>query len=225
VRISIANRLTPAWSEASDFARARYSKAFGADVIPAPDYFIVAADDPASPAPAGAGPAAPLLACVGMTFDSERGFFSERYLGGEPIEDAVARVTGTSCSRDSIVEIGSLAGGGNQSGLELIRLTPIIAWCQGLRYILCTATGQLSRTLDRLGIPFKPIASADSGTLEEFERQRWGTYYQQTPRTGVIPLHAIGALLSSATGRYRFADLDIELTSGRPEKVLIDAAA
>ncbi|MFB7248893.1 hypothetical protein CW362_30135 [Streptomyces populi] len=220
MRISIANRLTPAWSEASDFARERYSKAFGADVIPAPDYFIVAVDDPASE-----DQAAPLLACVGMTFDSERGFFSERYLGGEPVEEAVARVTGTSCSRDSIVEIGSLAGGGNQSGLELIRLTPIVAWCQGLKYILCTATGQLSRTLDRLGIPFKPIASADSGTMEEFERQRWGTYYQQTPRTGVIPLHAIGALLSSTTGRYRFADLDIELTSGRREKVLLDAAA
>ncbi|MEU2716171.1 thermostable hemolysin [Streptomyces sp. NPDC007205] len=224
MRITVANRLTPSWSSASDFARERYSKAFGADVIPAPDYFIVASGTQQEEYD-GTDPADRILACVGMTFDSERGFFSERYLGGEPVEEAVARVTGATCTRDSIVEIGSLAGGGDRSGLELIRLTPIIAWCQGLRYILCTATGQLARTLDRLGIPFKPIVSADASTLDDFERERWGTYYQQTPRTGVIPLHAIGALLSSTTGRYRFSGLDIELTAGRQEKVLADAAA
>jgi len=42
------------------------------------------------------------------------------------------------------------------SGKELIRVTPVVSWCLGMQYIFCTATQPLTKTFNRLQIPFIP---------------------------------------------------------------------
>ncbi len=162
----------------------------------------------ASVEPAGAGPSA----CAGLTFAADAPLFSERYLGAS-LEDEIARVLGTVTDRNRIVEVGSLSTRQRFLGRELIRATPIIAWCLGMEYILCTATSTLLKSLRRLEIEFVPFCPADPNFLSAADRDRWGTYYDDDPQVGVIPLNSLHRLFAKSTGRYLFADTELTLTT------------
>jgi hypothetical protein len=156
-----------------------------------------------------------------MTFDSPRGFFSERYLDN-PLEQSLREIGGTAVTRDDVVEVGSFVATGG-SGAELIRLLPLLAWCQGMRYALCTATGPLAEVLPQFGVPFVPLGQARPTWMSDGERSRWGTYYDHAPTTGLVPLDRLGELVRSCTGRYRFRTLDIALRTDLRREVVADA--
>jgi hypothetical protein len=219
MHISVAARLSTDWSAASDFVRARYARVYGADILPDPDCFIIARRTASASAPEAGQQ---IVACGGLTFNSDRGFFSERYLD-QPIDRVVQAVTGQTCDREGIVEVGSLAGGGG-AGLELVRLLPILSWCQGMRFLMCTVTAELTRTLDRIGIEFRPLVESSAVRLTAFERQRWGTYYDHRPMVGVIDLEGISGLFSQTTGKYNFTNLQVALRGERGGKELTRAA-
>ncbi|WP_058045510.1 thermostable hemolysin [Streptomyces roseifaciens] len=214
MHISVAARLSQDWSAASDFVRARYERAYGADILPDPDCFVIARKQE--------GRGGRIIACGGLTFNSDRGFFSERYLD-RPVDEVVGAATGEACDREDLVEVGSLAGGGG-AGLELVRLLPILSWCHGMRFLMCTVTTELAQTLDRVGIEFQPLAESSADRLTEFERQRWGTYYDHRPMVGVIRLEGISHLFSQTTGKYNFTNLQVALRGERNGKELAHAA-
>ncbi|MEV6670520.1 thermostable hemolysin [Streptomyces sp. NPDC051162] len=218
MHISVAARLSKDWSEASDFVRARYERAYRADILPDPDCFIIARKTVSASGPQSGQR---IVACGGLTFNSDRGFFSERYLE-RPIDEVVRAATGQACDREDIVEIGSLAGGGG-AGLELVRLLPILSWCHGMRFLMCTVTAELTQTLDRVGIEFQPLAESSADRLTAFERQRWGTYYDHRPTVGVIDLEGISSLFSQTTGKYNFTNLQVALRGERSGKELTHA--
>ncbi|WP_232247285.1 thermostable hemolysin [Kitasatospora azatica] len=195
-------RGSAAWLDAGELVRRTYAEAYGARISPDPDAFFLAAATRADGTRAIAG-------CAGCTYASATPFFSERYLD-QPIESAIAQRLGTPVDRDRVIEIGPLAGHGG-AGRELIRLTPIIAWSMGMEYLLCTVTGALRSSLERVGITFTPLGPADPDRIDPGQRAAWGSYYDQQPRTGFIELRALAPLFAEATGRYAFLDPEVGL--------------
>ncbi|MGW4891635.1 thermostable hemolysin [Kitasatospora sp. NPDC004240] len=226
MKIALARRGSPAWHSSTDVVRDVYGRWYGAEVHSEPDCFLVAHEEAAREASEESSGAAEdrstrsPLAVAGLTFGSaDRPFFSERYLDG-PLERRLRDLSGGAVDRERIVEVGSLASRVSRTGLELIRLTPIVAWCLGMEYILCTATRQLTATFARVGIEFVPYAPADPGVLDAEERACWGSYYEQAPQVGVIPLNALHRLFTEMTGRYSLLDL----TPGAPTEELVGHA-
>ncbi|MCZ1012488.1 thermostable hemolysin [Streptomyces lydicus] len=207
MQIDLAHRATSAWLDAADLAREVYAQAYGADVAPRPDSFIVA-----RPACGGAAEPCPPLACAGLTFGREQELFSERYLD-TGVEAAVLAHLGVTVDRRRVVEVGALATRRVSVGRELIRATPIISWCLGMEYILCTVTRSLITTLGRTGICFVPFGPADPGRLSPDEAARWGSYYDHQPQVGVIALNALDRLFSDTTGRYSVTDLQLSISA------------
>ncbi|MBV6701050.1 thermostable hemolysin [Kitasatospora aureofaciens] len=207
MQIGTAGRTSTLWHDAVDLATEVYAKQYGAQVRPSPESFIVAQTDD------GSGPE--VVACAGLTFGADEPLFSERYLAGS-LEEHIERAVGVAVDRSSVVEVGSLATRERAVGLEVIRATPIIAWCLGMRLILCTATKPLIKRLEQTGIGFVPLGPADPdrlGSAEEVER--WGSYYEQEPEVGVIPLNALERLFTEATGRYAMTGVAFTLNSDR----------
>lgn len=209
MRIKVAFGPSDDWSQAVDLVRQKYRRSFGAEVMPTPDCFVVCTADHSL----GAG-ASKVVACAGMTFSSGARLFSEQYLD-EPIEDSISRLELLPASRDAIVEVGSLASVERRAGTELIRAVPILAWCLGKKYILCTITASLKLIFDAVGLNFQPIRGAEAERLGAGAQERWGSYYDQTPQTGYIRLDAIAEMFARNTGRYRFTALDLDLEDHR----------
>jgi len=83
MKVKIVDRATRTWNEAADLAHDAYLDAFAAETQPDPDRFIVAWPNrkPSTDLtwrPPSTPPVA--SACAGMTFASDRPFFSEHYL-------------------------------------------------------------------------------------------------------------------------------------------------
>lgn len=207
MQIDLAHRSTSSWLMAADLAREVYAQAYGAEVAPQPDSFIVA-----RPACCRTELTAAPLACAGLTFGRDQALFSERYLD-TGIEAAALAHLGVPVDRRRVVEVGALATRRSSVGRELIRATPIIAWCLGMEYILCTVTRSLITTLSRTGIRFVPFAPADPRRLPPAEAARWGSYYDEEPQVGVIALNALDRLFSDATGRYSVTDLQLSISA------------
>ncbi|MFI7104606.1 thermostable hemolysin [Streptomyces sp. NPDC050161] len=195
MEIAITAARSPQWHEARDFARESYRAMYGALTAPEPDIFVTVRERADGP----------VIACAGLSNAEQGTFFSEHYLKAR-IEDALTAVSPDPVRRGEVVEVGPLAGAGG-AGQELIRLLPIIAWCQGKRFILATVTDRVRDLMSRLHVPFVPLAPADPAWMDTGERRTWGTYYDHTPTTGAVPLDNIGQLINSSTGRYSFSDL------------------
>ncbi|MER5640339.1 thermostable hemolysin [Kitasatospora sp. NPDC002227] len=201
MKIRVAQRNTPLWSGAGRLARQIYSRAYGAEINPDPDSFIVGHHEQWSADGTG------ISACVGITRAGERPFFSERYLE-DPIETVIGKQFGDSVERSRIVEVGALAGRERGAGQEMVKITPVISWYMGMEYILCTTTVALRRVLERAEIGFVPVDDADPVVLGPEERRAWGTYYDQEPQVGVISLRNVSGLFAEMTGRYSFIEPD-----------------
>jgi hypothetical protein len=185
--MKVANRGSTDWQRSVALVRRQYHKQFGADVDPAPDSFITYQAPRARQgrgAPEGAG-TGNLLACIGLTRVSDHPFFSELYLD-DPIESLIEQQAGAECSREDLAEFGSLASRSANAGFELVRHLPIVAWCQGSRFVLLTVTAGVASYLDRIGIHYQPIVAADPARLDLETRTRWGTYYDNEPTTGYV---------------------------------------
>jgi hypothetical protein len=218
--IQVVNNGSGDWRRSVALVRRQYHKQFGADVDPSPDAFITYQTPQARPrrgAPAGAG-AGNILACIGLTRPSAQPFFSELYLD-DPIESIVERIEGTDCPRDDVAEFGSLASRSANAGFELVRHLPVVAWCQGSRYVLLTVTATVASYLERVGIHFQPVVAADPARLGAGNAERWGTYYDNEPTAGYVDVAR-----SIADGSaYGLGDLGLGLKTSR-ELGLADAA-
>lgn len=207
MEIAIAESGTSEYHEARAFAQHSYRDAYGARTTPRPDRFVTVRE-------AADGP---IVACAGLTGPRPEGFFSENYLGG-PVERVLASVVEVAPERGEVVEVGPLAGSGGAGG-ELIRLLPVIAWCQGKRFILATVTDRVKRSMAGAGVPFLSLRQATTDWMDDTARADWGTYYDRSPTTGVVPLDSIGSLVDRLTGRYNFVELAVRTLVGTAREV------
>ena len=195
----IAQEVSPRSDIARQFITEIFTDSYRAKVDPRPDAFVIcernAVNDDS------------VLACAGLSFGSVRErLFSEQYLD-DAIETVLARASKNSIERAEIVEIGSLASRHTAAAAGLIRVLPIIAWFLGMRVILCTTTASLRKLLNYHHIPFISLTEANSARLQECERESWGSYYDNSPLTGIIPLQECGHLFGAHCGRFVFANL------------------
>ncbi|ARJ41015.1 hypothetical protein B1H58_02725 [Pantoea alhagi] len=149
-----------------------------------------------------------LLACTGISFASpSQPLFSERYLDA-PLHNVIFQQTNHALLPHQIIEIGSLASDNPAAAADLIRLVPIIAWFMGSKALLCTSTRRLRKLLAFHQIPFTVLAEASPEKLSDDERKAWGSYYDQTPQTGVILLEQCGHLFNHFCGRLVFSEFE-----------------
>jgi len=188
------------FAQAKSLVTAVYLDFYQAIIDPNPDLFVICAHVDEACSEEGDH----VFACAGMTFGRNHvALFSERYLG-RPIETTLTPVLDDRISRDAIVEVGSLASRNGVAGKELIRAIPLIAWFLGMSAILCTATTNLRKILERQQIPFISLAPSGVEQLPPAERKEWGSYYHADPQTGLIRLNGIGHLFESNCGRYTY---------------------
>jgi len=205
MQITVAVRGSRDWADANALVRDKYRQSFAADVDPHPDCFIVVRSRPGS----SGKPAA----CAGVTFAEERTLFSERYLDA-PIDVLIGQREGRPVPRAAVMEIGSLASGEFRAGTELVRSLPMLAWCMGRQFALCTLTQQMRRMFDKLGLEFVALKEAGIERLDEASRAHWGNYYRQQPQTGYACASRMSRSFAANTGRYRFADIVVDVTDG-----------
>jgi len=180
-----------------------YKSYYGASISPSPDRFATYYSESDE-----------LLACGGMTCAANKRIFSEIYLD-RPAEAEIAESMNRIVTRNEIVEVGSLASSSRRIGSELMLLIPFLAWCQGKKYILCTATSPLTKLFDTLNINFTGLGYASIDRIQEKDRENWGSYYQTKPIVGYIDINRMAETILSLTGRYSFKSIEMQLATQR----------
>jgi thermostable hemolysin len=207
--VRLAERGSSEWQAAADLMHRRYAEEYGADRNADPDSYLsirAGADDGHMP----------VVGCAGLTYHSGRPFVSELCAGGS-VEELCLKHLDLTIDPVEVVEIGPAAGTGLGTGAEVGRLVPIVAWTQGMRYVLGMVTRTLRRSFAHLDVPFTMLAEASDQWMTEAERASWGTYFTtQEPMVVIIPLDSLGDLMRSSTGRYRFADVRLSLVDKHP---------
>jgi hypothetical protein len=106
--------------------------------------------------------------------------FLERYLPA-PIEQMLAKATGQTVARETVVEVGQFA---SQCAGEGRRLMPELARHlvdSGFRWAVLTATADLRRLLRHQGLAAMPLGTAQRRCVGG-EARLWGSYYRHTPK-------------------------------------------
>ncbi|MEO8491965.1 thermostable hemolysin [Pseudomonas sp.] len=197
-RFEIIKRSEHSAPEPIGYIQEIYKRHYGAQMTPNPDLLVTRRN-----LIGGA-----LTACAGISFASPtRPLFSERYFD-EPIEDVLGALSRQTLLREQIVEIGSLASDDSHAAAEIIKALPIMAWFMGAKAILCTSTRRLRVLLKYHGIPLRVLGDADAGRLSDLELQQWGSYYAQSPQTGVILLEECSHLFNQYCGRLKFTGFE-----------------
>lgn len=191
------------WDSAASLVKSVYRSFYGASINPCPDRFAVYYNNSNE-----------LLACGGMTSGTGKKMFSEAYLS-KPAEAELAEAMNCIVNRNDIVEVGSLASSCRKVGSELMVLIPFLAWCQGKRFILCTATSPLTKLLSTLNINFTALSPASIERIPEHERALWGSYYETKPVVGYIDISKMADSILSLTAKYSFKSLDMQLAAQR----------
>ncbi|ROM97172.1 thermostable hemolysin [Pseudomonas brassicacearum] len=194
-RLEIIKRNDQGATAALTYIRDIYQRRYNAEITPNPDLLISRRDRTSGT----------LTACAGISFASPTNqLFSERYFDS-PVESVLELLTQRVSRREQIVEIGSLASDDPNAAAEIIRALPILTWFMGVKAILCTSTRRLRTLFEYHGIPLRIIGDADINRLSALERQQWGSYYAQSPKTGVILLEECSHLFNQFCGRLTFS--------------------
>jgi len=106
--------------------------------------------------------------------------FLEVYLD-DPIETELGRALGTSCARESLVEVGNLAARRPGAGATLVVALAELLAALGHEWAVFTGTRALRRLFARLDVPLVDLGSADGRRLGE-RLADWGRYYEGDPR-------------------------------------------
>jgi len=206
MKIKVAVPDTPEWDCAVALIRKKYSESFAADASPNPDRFFVCFADEAGSSEMRAS------ACVGISFGARRPkLFSEQYLDA-PIEQVIAEREERPVSRETLIEVGSLAATGFRAATELVRVLPVLAWCMGTEHVVTTATARVRAICEKTGIYFLPLCLADPARLDEAAQKKWGTYYQEQPITSYISMQELSrTFFADNTGRYDLGGIALDV--------------
>ena len=130
-----------------------------------------------------------LVGVAGLRPAADTGLFIEQYLD-HSIEQEISRHTGLATARQSILEIGNLAGQYPGVTRTLFPLLTELIYMRGYAWGVCNTTRTVQNALVRLGIPFVPMARALPEKLGT-ARFAWGSYYES--ETTVIAISSAAA--------------------------------
>lgn len=139
-----------------------------------------------------------VLCAFGLREAARGPLYMERYLD-QPVEAAIAGLTGEPVRRDAIVEVGNLVAEPGGARVLIILLTHHLHRL-GIEWVVFTAVATLRAAFRRLGLQPFVLAAADPGRLPDAERDSWGGYFAAPPIVmgGSVPA-GIRALAGSAS--------------------------
>lgn len=162
------------WKQAAEIVKEKFQHSYKANIEPTPQYFALTQDEDER-----------IMSCAGITFGDNRTLFSEQYLT-QPIHEILSDLQGKPIERSSIAEIGSLISHHITAGVIMVNMIPLLAWCMGAQYLLCTVTPRVREMMESCQIVFEPLLTADPARLGENGGKNWGSYYAKRPVTGFI---------------------------------------
>lgn len=157
--------------QAEAFIRSVYATNYGARLGRLPERLIVRYSERDE-----------ILCAAGLRQEGD-GFFSERYLD-EPVEAAIARLTGHHPSREDLFEVTTLAS--RSPGEITAFIDDIISFgaANGLSWAFFTLTRRLSLLVRRLHLAPIHLADADAG--RSGDPAAWGSYYATEPKVYAV---------------------------------------
>ena len=124
-----------------------------------------------------------LRSVVGLRPAATGALYLERYLD-RPVHQLVGESSRRTVPRDSIVEVGNLAGCNCRAAVRVVASLPRILIAMNFEWVVFTATSAVRDMLAALGAPLIELATAAeacaTGGLD-----RWGRYYRNDPRVCV----------------------------------------
>jgi len=166
--------------------RSAFRRGHGARLATLPRWLVANTDDDG-------------VICAASLRFAEDGFFSERYLD-QPVEDLIARHTGTHPDRAVMAEVGGLSAGRPGEVRDMVCGIVKFLQARGTGWAFFTATAKLRTYLRRTGIPLIDLAAADPARIEAVET--WGSYYQQDPRVVAVSNDMLAAALRGERARH-----------------------
>ncbi len=156
-------------AEVESFIRETFASAYGASVSSfMPRLLAVCRKD------------GDLLAAFGVRSAKTEKLFLENYLD-RPIEQVIEEKTGMKLERGKIVEIGNLAAIYPGGVRWMIVALTVMLYEEGYEWVVFTGTSTLRNGFNKLGLYPTDICPARVELLDEEERTRWGTYYDNKP--------------------------------------------
>jgi hypothetical protein len=177
----------------------KFRSSYNASVEPSPQYFALTLDKDER-----------ILSCAGITFADHRTLFSEQYLP-QPIETILSERFEKTIDRSTIVEIGSLISHHLTAGMIMVNMIPLLAWCMGGHYLLCTVTPRVRQMMESCQIDFEPLLTADPARLADDGGKNWGSYYSKMPVTGFIRVDPKRSRFAAMTLGTLFTQLPTDL--------------
>jgi hypothetical protein len=184
--VSLEGRLAFSRQQAERFVWEAFDLAYGADIGHFMPQLMGLRND-----------AGDLLAVLGLRNPDDSPMFLEHYLD-RPVEQLLATAAGRPVDRQKLVEVGNFAVGAAGGGRWLITALTAYLHSAGTTWAVFTCGPELRNAFRRLRIPLLDLAAADPMALDEDERKRWGSYYDQQPRVmaaSVAESHAVLAEL------------------------------
>lgn len=175
-------------AEAEAFLAAIYRERFGATLREFMPWLLGFADATGA-----------LRAVVGLRPARGRALFVEQYLDA-PAERAVSMALGRTVSRDSLIEVGSLAALRAGDARRLILSLTRGLHEAGQRWVLFTATRQLRNAFERMGLQPTALGPARPTRLHAAATD-WGRYYDADPVLLCGDIAAGAAYLDAASKR------------------------
>jgi hypothetical protein len=185
--------------QATEVVKEKFRSSYKATVEPSPQYFAVTLDNEER-----------ILSCAGITFADHRTLFSEQYLS-QPIETILSERFEKPIDRSTIVEIGSLISHHLTAGMIMVNMIPLLAWCMGGHYLLCTVTPRVREMMESCQIDFEPLLTADPERLANDGGKNWGSYYSKMPVTGFIRVDPKRSRFAAMTLGTLFTQLPTDL--------------
>ena len=130
-------------------------------------------------------------AAIGLTPGRIRPMFLEQYLE-KPIEQQISAIAKLPIDRHRVIETGNLAVTRRGAGLLLFMILASSVARAGYQWMVFTATDEVKRLINALGIQLHYLTDARPERLESGSGD-WGTYYQNNPQV------MVGNLLEAVT--------------------------
>nr|WP_242486277.1 thermostable hemolysin [Pseudomonas sp. TH03] len=197
--VRVTESQTPLWVQATEVVKEKFRSSYNASVEPSPQYFALTLDSEER-----------ILSCAGITFADHRTLFSEQYLS-QPIETILSERFEKTIDRSTIAEIGSLISHHLTAGMIMVNMIPLLAWCMGGHYLLCTVTPRVREMMESCQIDFEPLLTADPQRLANDGGKNWGSYYSKMPVTGFIRVDPKRSRFAAMTLGTLFTQLPTDL--------------
>ncbi|MEJ8567788.1 thermostable hemolysin [Elongatibacter sediminis] len=136
-----------------------------------------------------------ITAVAGIRPAAQSRLFLENYLD-TTVETKLGKRVGEPVTREGIVELGNLVSTeGGASQLLFLLLTGLLH-SAGFSWATFTATLQVRKGVERLGLKLHTLCPADPARLEGSQQSDWGSYYDSKP---MVYASSVKAALSRLT--------------------------